>query len=37
MAVRVPLVGKSVENAIVSGIREHLADEVAVVERYLAG
>lgn len=37
VAVRVPLVGKSVENAIVSGIREHLADEVAVVERYLAG
>jgi hypothetical protein len=37
VAVRVPLVGKSVENAIVSGIREHLADEVTVVERYLAG
>jgi hypothetical protein len=37
VAVRVPLVGKSVENAIVSGIREHLAEEVPVVERYLAG
>lgn len=37
VAVRVPLVGKSVETAIVSGLREHLADEVTVVERYLAG
>ncbi|MGH9035078.1 MAG: DUF2505 family protein [Acidimicrobiia bacterium] len=37
VAVRVPLVGKSVENAIVSGIREHLDEEIAVVERYLAG
>lgn len=37
VAVRVPLVGKSVENAIVSGIREHLAEEVPIVERYLAG
>ena len=37
VTVRLPLVGKSVENAIVSGIREHLADEVPVVERYLAG
>jgi len=37
VAVRVPLVGRSVETAIVSGLREHLAEEVAVVERYLAG
>lgn len=37
VSVRVPLVGRSVENAIVSGIREHLAVEVAVVERYLSG
>jgi hypothetical protein len=41
VAVRVPLVlgggrvGKSVENAIISGIEEHLAAEVSVVERYL--
>jgi hypothetical protein len=37
VAVKIPLVGKSVENAIVSGVREHLTDEVPVVERYLAG
>ncbi|MGH9040900.1 MAG: DUF2505 family protein [Acidimicrobiia bacterium] len=37
VAVRVPLVGKSVETAIVSGLQEHLAREVPVVERYLAG
>ena len=35
VAVRVPLVGKTVENAIVSGLREHLAAEVEVVERLL--
>jgi hypothetical protein len=35
VAVRVPLVGKSVEGAIVSGLREHLAGEVAVVEELL--
>ena len=32
----VPFVGRAVEGAIVSGIREHLAAEVAAVERYLA-
>lgn len=37
VAVRVPLVGKAVEGAIVSGIKEHLAEEVPLVERYLAG
>ena len=37
VAVKVPLVGKAVENAIVSGLREHLAAEVGVVERYVAG
>ncbi len=37
VAVRVPLVARSVENAIVSGIREHLDAEVPVVERYLKG
>jgi len=35
LAVRVPLVGKSVENAIVSGLREHLAAEIEVVEGLL--
>lgn len=36
VAVRVPLVGKTVEGAIVSGLRDHLAGEVAVVEGLLA-
>jgi hypothetical protein len=36
LAVRVPLVGRSVEGAIVSGLREHFAAEVEVVERLLA-
>jgi|SRR5581483_5570309 len=36
LAVRVPLVGRTVEGAIVSGLREHLAAEVEVVERLLA-
>jgi hypothetical protein len=35
LAVRVPLVGRSAEGAIVSGLREHLAAEVDVVERLL--
>jgi hypothetical protein len=35
VAVRVPLVGKSVEGAIVSGLKEHLAAEVEVVQRLL--
>lgn len=33
--VRAPLVAGAVERAIVSGLREHLDDEVAVVEAYL--
>lgn len=33
VAVRVPLVGRAVEGAIVSGLREHLATEMEVVER----
>lgn len=33
--VRALLVGGAVENAIVSGLREHLAAEVAVVEAFL--
>ena len=36
LAVRVPLVGRSAEGAIVSGLREHLAAEVQVVERLLS-
>jgi hypothetical protein len=35
VVVRVPLVGRAVEGAIVSGLREHLAGEVEVVERLL--
>jgi hypothetical protein len=35
--VRALLVAGAVEGAIVSGLREHLDDEVAVVEAYLAG
>jgi hypothetical protein len=34
--VRALLVAGAVENAIVSGLREHLADEVPVVEAFLA-
>ncbi len=34
--VKVPLVGGSVERAIVSGLREHQEDEVAVVDGWLA-
>jgi hypothetical protein len=36
LVVRVPLVGKAVEGAIVSGLKEHLAAEVEVVEALLA-
>ncbi|MEO7429040.1 MAG: DUF2505 family protein [Acidimicrobiales bacterium] len=35
--VRALLVGGAVENAIVSGLREHLDDEVGVVDTFLAG
>jgi Protein of unknown function (DUF2505) len=35
LTVRAPLVGRAVEGAIVSGLRDHLAAEVAVVERLL--
>ena len=34
--VRVPLVGGRVESALVSGLGEHLDDEVPVVERWIA-
>ncbi|MEY2460839.1 MAG: hypothetical protein QOG30_2669 [Acidimicrobiaceae bacterium] len=34
--IRMPLVGRRVENAIVSGLREHLDSEVDLVERWVA-
>jgi hypothetical protein len=37
LAVKALIVGGAVERAIVSGLREHLAGEVAVVERFAAG
>jgi len=36
LKVRMALVGGKVEQAIVEGLQEHLADEAAVVNRYLA-
>lgn len=33
--VKAPFVGGAVERAIVSGLREHLDDEVAIVDRWL--
>jgi hypothetical protein len=36
VAVRVPIVGGSIERAIVSGLREHLSEETGVVERFLS-
>ena len=35
LSVSFPLVGRAVERAIASGLREHLADEAAVVEEHL--
>jgi hypothetical protein len=35
--VKAPFVGGAVERAIVSGLRERLDDEVAVLEQYLTG
>jgi hypothetical protein len=37
LRVKAPLVARAVENAIVSGLREHLASETTAVERFLAG
>lgn len=37
LSVSFPLVGRAVEQAIASGLREHLADEAAVVEDHLGG
>lgn len=34
--VRMPIVGGSVERAMVSGLEEHLADEVPILETWLA-
>jgi len=36
LMVKALIVGGAVERAIVSGLREHLAGEVALVERYVA-
>ena len=36
LSVKATLVGRLVEQAIVSGLGEHLADETTVVERWLA-
>jgi hypothetical protein len=36
LKVRMPLVGGKVEGAIVSGLKEHLADEARVAERFLS-
>ncbi len=35
LKVRVPLVAGSVERAIISGLQEHLADEVLIVDRFV--
>jgi hypothetical protein len=35
LKIRMPLVGGRVENAIVSGLREHLGAEVELVERWI--
>ena len=37
LTIKVPLVGGTVERAIVSGLADHLRGEVPVVERFLAG
>lgn len=37
LTVRYPLVGGTVERAIVSGLREHLHEEAALVSRWLEG
>lgn len=35
LKVSFPVVGRAVENAIASGLREHLDDEVVIIEQYL--
>ena len=34
--IRMPLVGRRVENAIISGLQDHLGSEVALVEQWIA-
>ncbi len=36
LTIRMPLVGGRVEQAIVSGLQEHLESEVPLVERWVA-
>lgn len=36
LRIKAPLVGRAVEKAIVSGLREHLTSEATAVERFLA-
>lgn len=36
VAIRMPLVGHRVETAIISGLREHIGAETALVERWIA-
>jgi hypothetical protein len=37
LTVKAPLVGRAVEGAIVSGLRDHLRSEATAVDRFLAG
>ena len=37
VTIRMPLVGHRVENAIISGLREHVESEAELVERWIAG
>jgi hypothetical protein len=37
LKVRAPLVAGAVERAIISGLQEHLADEVTIVDQFVAG
>ena len=37
LTVKAPLVGRAVENAIVSGLRDHLRAEATAVDAFLAG
>ncbi len=37
LKVRAPLVGRAVEGALASGLREHLQAEIEVVEQFLSG
>lgn len=37
LSIKAPLVGRLVENAVVSGLRDHLSGEATAVDRFLAG